>query len=165
MEYKKKDAQMTAYIGTKLVEGTPMTRLAYNELRGWTLPSDEDGGESGYLVEYVDGGPNNHPDYKGYISWSPKAVFELSYRPANGMPFGMAVEILKKGGKVARPSWNGKNMFLFFIGHNDWTVDEKHSMVGKVGQSWIAMKTAQDMITPWAPAQSDVLSEDWIVVE
>lgn len=67
------------YIGTKLTIGTAMTRLAYNEYRGWTLPADENGADDGYLVEYLDGGQANHPDHKGYISWSPKAVHEGAY--------------------------------------------------------------------------------------
>lgn len=52
-----------------------MSRLAYNQLRGWELPANEDGADEGFLVEYIDGGPANHPDYAGYISWSPSDVF------------------------------------------------------------------------------------------
>ena len=70
---------MIHYIGTKEVYAKPMTRQAYNDLRGWTVPSDENPNDEGYLVEYVDGGNPNHPDFKGYISWSPKDVFESSY--------------------------------------------------------------------------------------
>ncbi len=69
------------YIGTKRVSAIPMTRQQYNDYRGWQLPDDEDGSDEGYLVEYVDGGQSNHPDHAGYISWSPKAVFEQAYQP------------------------------------------------------------------------------------
>lgn len=71
---------MQKYIGTKTINAKPMTRLEYNELRGWTVPPDENPSDDGYLVEYVDGGQANHPDYAGYISWSPKAVFERAYQ-------------------------------------------------------------------------------------
>lgn len=71
----------TTYIGTKLIAAIPMTRLAYNECRGWQLPTDENGADEGYLVEYLDGGKPNHPDHAGYISWSPKAQFEAAYLP------------------------------------------------------------------------------------
>lgn len=71
---------MQSYTGTKKVNATPMNRLDYNNLRGWDLPEDEDGTDAGYLVEYVDGGKANHPDFAGYISWSPKDVFERAYR-------------------------------------------------------------------------------------
>jgi hypothetical protein len=70
---------MQMYIGTKQIIATPMDRLAYTQYRGWELPADEDGSDEGYLVEYLDGGQPNHPDHKGYISWSPKDVFERTY--------------------------------------------------------------------------------------
>lgn len=71
--------QPLTYVGTKVVRGLPMNRLAYNDLRGWDLPKDEDGSDEGYLVEYVDGGTPNVPGFTGYISWSPKDVFERAY--------------------------------------------------------------------------------------
>lgn len=72
---------MQLYTGTKQVKAHPMNRADYNTLRGWQLPADEDGADEGYLVEYVDGGKANVEGYAGYISWSPKAVFEMAYNP------------------------------------------------------------------------------------
>jgi hypothetical protein len=68
------------YTGTKTVKAWPMTRGGYNAYRGWTIPTDEDPDEAGYMVEYeeLDGKPN-HPNHAGYISWSPATVFERSY--------------------------------------------------------------------------------------
>ena len=37
-----------------------MTRLEYNQFRGWELPADENGADEGYLVEYV--GPGQKPN-------------------------------------------------------------------------------------------------------
>ena len=79
-------SDMKPYIGTKLINAIDMTRAAYNILRGWELPADENGDDAGYLVEYVDGGQANHPNFKGYISWSPKDVFERAYKPLESMP-------------------------------------------------------------------------------
>lgn len=73
---------MQKYIGTKVINAVPMTRLEYNQLRGWQLPEDENGADEGFLVEYVDGGKANHPGFTGYISWSPKDVFERAYKLA-----------------------------------------------------------------------------------
>jgi len=70
---------MKNYTGTKTVNATPMSRLAYNTLRNWVLPADENGEDEGYLVEYTDGGKPNHPAYAGYISWSPKEQFDRAY--------------------------------------------------------------------------------------
>lgn len=67
------------FIGTKIVLALAMSRLAYNEYRGWDLPADENGADEGYLVEYTDGGAPNHPAHAGYISWSPKAQFDAGY--------------------------------------------------------------------------------------
>lgn len=73
---------MKKYIGTKVLKAVPMNRGDYNILRGWNIPENEDPKEDGYLVEYQDGGKPNHPDYEGYISWSPKDVFEKAYQLA-----------------------------------------------------------------------------------
>jgi len=48
-----------------------MTRGEYTRLRGWQLPADEKETDEGYLVKYTDS--------DGYISWSPKDVFERGY--------------------------------------------------------------------------------------
>lgn len=73
------------YEGTKRVYARPMTRAEYNAYRGWEVPADENPNDEGYLVEYVDGGKSNHPDHAGYISWSPKEVFERAYMEVNNV--------------------------------------------------------------------------------
>lgn len=70
---------MKTYIGTKLIRATPMSRQAYNDLRGWTVPVDEDPSDEGYLVEYLDGGAPNVVGFNGYVSWSPRRQFEQAY--------------------------------------------------------------------------------------
>lgn len=71
---------MISYVGRKDILAAPMNRRDYNDLRGWVLPEDEDGDDEGYLVEYVDGGKANVEGFRGYISWSPKDVFERAYQ-------------------------------------------------------------------------------------
>ena len=70
---------MKTFIGTKLVNATPMNRADYNEYRSWQLPANEEGADEGYLVEYTDGGKANDSRHDGYISWSPKAQFDAAY--------------------------------------------------------------------------------------
>lgn len=77
------------YMGTKVVIATPMTRGKYNEYRGWECPGDENPADAGYLVEYLDGGQPNHPAHKGYISWSPEAVFDKAYIKARWSTVGL----------------------------------------------------------------------------
>lgn len=73
---------MQTYTGTKTVRAKPMTRGDYNTLRGWECPADENPADAGFLVEYVDGGKANHPDFAGYVSWSPADVFARAYKLA-----------------------------------------------------------------------------------
>ncbi len=73
-------ANVLRYIGTKTVDAQPMTRGVYNEYQGWTIPPNENPADEGYLVEYLEGGKPNHGNHMGYISWSPKDVFEKSYK-------------------------------------------------------------------------------------
>ena len=92
------------HIGTKLINAKPMNRQEYNDLRGWAVPLDENPADEGYLVEYLDGGRPNVPGFAGYVSWSPKDVFERAYRPTSNMTFGDAIVALKAGQRVARAS-------------------------------------------------------------
>lgn len=71
---------MKQYTGTKVINAEPMTLGEYNNFRGWNLPDNEDALSPGYLVEYTDGGKPNVEGYHGYVSWSPKDVFDKSYR-------------------------------------------------------------------------------------
>lgn len=161
---------MIEFIGTKRINAKPMTHLAYNELRGWSLPSDENGDDAGYLVEYLDGGEANHPQFKGYISWSPQSVFEMSYKTSGDLSFGDALVYLKAGFKVARVNWNGKGMFLFLVPGSTFNVN-RPPLLGIYPEgtpikyhSHIDMKTADNQIVPWIASQSDILECDWLVI-
>jgi len=68
------------YIGTKVIHAQPCTRGAYCELRGWSIPENEEWDTPGYLVEYADRVENMFPGFAGYISWSPKEVFDNAYK-------------------------------------------------------------------------------------
>ena len=70
---------MLKYKCHKVVKATAMNRLEYNNYRGWDLPKNENGSDDGYLVEYIDSPNRNHENHDGYISWSPKEVFESGY--------------------------------------------------------------------------------------
>lgn len=73
IEYRLKN--MKRFNALKKVNATPMTRQAYNDYRGWTLPEDENGDDEGYLTEDING-PINTDEFMGYVSWTPKAMFE-----------------------------------------------------------------------------------------
>lgn len=161
---------MQRYIGTKLINAKPMNRLEYNDFRGWQLPADEDGADEGYLVEYVDGGKANTGSYDGYVSWSPKDVFEKAYRPVQDLTFGEAIEALKAGHRVARKGWNGKGMFVFLVqGSNDLAKLHGYGFGEYLGEpsfrDAMFMKTVGNQLVPWTVSQSDALAEDWEITE
>ncbi len=87
--------------------------------------------------------------------------------------FGEAIKALKQGKKVARKGWNGKNMFVYYVPANKYPASRnmKETMKGVFEDdlvpytAYIAMKTAQDNVTPWLASQTDVLSEDWVVLD
>jgi hypothetical protein len=159
------------FYGTKRVAAIKMTRRAYNDYRGWNLPSDENGDDAGYLVEYHDGGASNHPNHAGYISWSPESVFEKSYQPETALSFGHAVAALKEGRKVARSGWNGKGMFLFLVPGSRFIVSRAPLLgIYPPGteidyHAHVDMKTAQGYVVPWLASQADILADDWCIVE
>ena len=169
---------MKQYIGVKLIKAAPMTRGHYNAYRNWELPANENGADAGFIVEYIDGGQSNHPGHDGYISWSPADVFVRAYRQTSGMTFGLALEALKAGSKVARSGWNGKGMWLSLSGgmvgrivpaENFWS-QANHDYAESRGGSahvlpCITMKTATgEILMGWLASQTDMLSEDWEVV-
>jgi hypothetical protein len=129
---------MKRYIGTKVILAQPVI--------GGFKPED------GYRITYAD----------GYESWSPKAVFEEAYRLCDAMTFGLAIEAMKKGLKVQRAGWNGKGLWL------ELQVPDAHS---KMTLPYIFMSYPQDAQNtpgarvPWLASQTDMLAEDWRIVE
>jgi hypothetical protein len=162
---------MKRYIGTKLVNMAPMTRQEYNDFRGWTLPYDENGTDEGYLVEYLDGGKPNTPHYAGYVSWAPKAQADDAYRPTDGMSFGLAIEALKKGKRVARTGWNGQGQFVYLVPPASYSVQtgaaKAHFGEGSLVpyNAYLAIKTVNETVSTWAPSVSDCLADDWQLIE
>ena len=174
---------MERYIGTKIINARAMTLGDYNTLRGWVLPDNENPDEQGFLVEYTDGGKPCHPDFKGYISWSPRAQFDGAYRPAEGLSFSQALEALKIGRRIARRGWNGKGMFLFLLPGNEVPIKAitepnlRSVIQAELGEEathfnglpsirmWTHDSTGRKgVLTGWLASQTDMLSDDWEIV-
>jgi len=90
------------------------------------------------------------------------------------MNFGQALEAMKSGKKVARKGWNGKGMFAFYqkaypdgIPINKNTSEATGIPEGTVCsfRPYFMLKTAQDDFAHWVPSTSDILAEDWEVIE
>lgn len=159
------------FIGTKMVLARPMGRGEYNIYRGWQIPLDENPADEGFLVEYVDGGASNHPGHAGYISWSPKDVFERAYRLSSGLTFGDALQALRAGKRVARAGWNGKGMFVYYVRAAAYLAQSEAAKT-YFGENayvpyapYLALKGVDERVSPWVPSINDVLAEDWEVLE
>lgn len=87
------------------------------------------------------------------------------------LTFSQALEWLKAGSRVAREGWNGKGMFLFLVPGSTFTVN-RAPLLGIYPEgteiqyhSHVDMVTAQGTVVPWLCSQTDMLAEDWMVVE
>ncbi len=69
--------------------------------------------------------------------------------------FGQALNSLKLNRRVAREGWNGKGMYIEL---------QRPSITSKMSLPYIFMRTAQDDLVPWLASQTDILSNDWVVV-
>jgi hypothetical protein len=153
---------MKQYIGTKMVMAAPALRMDDGKgnvrvelLSNNPMPQPGDALDMGYKVVYPD----------GYESWSPQDVFEQAYRQTAGMSFGLAIEAAKKGKKIARAGWNGKGIYL------ELQVPDEHS---KMTLPYIYIVTsglitdnpdAPKGVCPWLASQTDMLADDWMIVE
>lgn len=109
-------------------------------------------------------------DYKCYDI----TVTKLCPNCGEKMDFGSAIRCLKRGLKVAREGWNGKGMYLWLLPattiQKEWVHDNKllDAFEGRdtlecLGS--IRMFTAdKKVLTGWLASQTDMLSEDWVVV-
>lgn len=149
---------MKRYIGTKIIMAKPMTRGDYNIYRGWKIPENENPADEGYLVKYPD----------GYESWSPKEVFEDAYREGENMTFGLAIEAMKKGYRVARKGWNGKKQYIelasniSYVNATGEVINCEHDAIGNKAIAFVGTSGVQ---MGWLASQADMLAEDWVFAE
>jgi hypothetical protein len=105
----------------------------------------------------------------GYVSWSPKKPFEEGYTAldragiaadapererAEGLDFGRAIRLLKRGQRVARDGWNGKGMWV-----------EMSFGDGRLFLPHVMLRTVDGKIVPWNASQTDMLADDWTLVD
>lgn len=83
----------------------------------------------------------------------------------SNLTFGEAIEAMKKGGKVSRLGWNGKGIFI------EIQLPDENS---KMSSPYIFIDTTLLQTTnkdapksrvPWLASQTDMLSEDWMVID
>ena len=92
-------------------------------------------------------------------SSAPAAEEAPAPAPAAGdsaLTFSVALAFLKVGYEAARVGWNGKGMWIKL------QVPDEHS---KMSLPYIFMKTVDDKYVPWLASQTDLLAEDWQILE
>jgi hypothetical protein len=105
------------------------------------------------------------------------------------LPFSVALDYAKRGKRIARSGWNGKNMFVFLEegsapaatevktinrgkGELDviYGVDKDLFVTGDEGTGvrmpHLALRAANgEIVSGWLASQTDMLAEDWTVLE
>jgi len=84
------------------------------------------------------------------------------------MDFGDAIRALKLRGKVAREGWNGKGLSLELQipdSFSKMTLPYIYMNYPSTLASETAPKNHINARVPWIASQTDMLAEDWIIVE
>lgn len=102
---------------------------------------------------------------------------------STNVDFGHAVKAMKNGYCVARAGWNGKNMYVFLNkGSKHFNLEEKQNpntvegvrpdLFKEGAEGTITrlpninmMAATGSIVTGWLASQTDILAEDWCVLE
>lgn len=68
---------------------------------------------------------------------------------------GIALQTLRRGGRVCREGWNGRGQYL------ELQTPDSNS---KMTLPYIYIHTVQGDLVPWLASQTDILAEDWTEV-
>lgn len=84
------------------------------------------------------------------------------------MGFGEALRHLKKGEKLSREGWNGKNQYIELATNisyetlNGKIVNTQHDAIGNKAIAFVGTSGIQ---LGWLASQADMLAEDWFIFE
>jgi hypothetical protein len=114
---------------------------------------------------------------KGEIYPCKADIFAATYDPVTMPPasytstFQGALAALKDGRRVARAGWNGKGMFAYMVPAASYPVQtgaaKAHFGDGSLVpyNAYFALKGVDETVSTWVPSVSDLLAEDWHVIE
>ncbi len=83
------------------------------------------------------------------------------------LDFGQAIQLLKKGKKLQREGWNGKNQYIELASNisyknaNGEDINANHDEIGNKAIAFIGTSGVQ---LGWLASQADMLAEDWRIV-
>ena len=86
---------------------------------------------------------------------------------SKNMGFGAAIEAVKKGSKIQRVGWNGKNQYVELATNISYknaagdVVNVNHDAIGNKALAFVGTSGVQ---IGWLASQADMLAEDWMIV-
>ena len=145
----------------KLLDVKCVTRGDYHEKHGGlATPTKENVSDRGYQYMTLDYG----------IAWMRQQEFENTFTNIHNLSFSLALDFLiNSSAKIARQSWNGKNMYVYYVPENTYpcTTRVAKDEFGEYANynAYFALKQADDTVSVWTPSVGDLLATDWRVVE
>jgi hypothetical protein len=86
----------------------------------------------------------------------------------DGVSFSKALKACKSGKRIQRKGWNGKGMFVYYVGEDSYpakTKAAKNTFKDNVPYlPYLALKTVDEKVVPWTISQTDALAEDWVIL-
>lgn len=83
------------------------------------------------------------------------------------MDFSFALKQVKKGKKIKREGWNGKEQYVtlgknfsYLDASTDTLVNPNHDAIGNCA---LIFHGTSGIHTGWVPSQADMLANDWMV--
>lgn len=88
----------------------------------------------------------------------------------NSMDFGYALDQLRAGKAVYRTGWNAGGQYIYLVEAASYPPQTEVAKLEFGGEDvpygpYLAIKTVQHNVVPWLASQTDLLAEDWHVVE
>ena len=84
------------------------------------------------------------------------------------MNFGKAINLLKEGKKLKRKGWNGKNQYIELATNISYKnadgeiININHKTMGNKAIAFVGTSGVQ---IGWLASQSDMLSDDWELID
>lgn len=82
--------------------------------------------------------------------------------------FGEAIKYLKRGLKVKRKGWNGKNQYIelskniSYVNPSGEVINAEHDAIGNRAIAFVGTSGVQ---LGWLASQADMLADDWVFVD
>lgn len=113
------------------------------------------------------------------VEYTLQNIMSDEWIPANGQncpilggeaafSFGEAIKYLKRGMKVARKGWNGKNQYIQLATGISYRtaagriINCEHEAIGNKAIAFVGTSGVQ---MGWLASQADMLADDWVIVE